>query len=84
MSRTPDWAHLMPLVDALVAGGNTAKDGGFRPNQGGVDCWMEEPLDLDLLAPLIGGDDQVSKITTSPDEVFCRHCWASIHGPAQQ
>jgi hypothetical protein len=78
----PEWAHLIRLVDALALAGGPPREGGFLISQGGADCWMTQPLDGPLVRRLVDGDAEAAKITVTPDEVFCRHCWASIHGPA--
>jgi len=54
--ESPAWLHLMKLVYALVASGNSVAGRGFTPNQGGWDCEMTAGLDLELLAPLIARD----------------------------
>jgi hypothetical protein len=76
----PEWAHLQPLVDALVAAGNEPVDGGFRANQGGTDCYMRDPLDYDVLRPLVAQDPHRDRISMSDDRVDCLHCWAGIGG----
>jgi hypothetical protein len=44
---------------------------------------MQGPLDMDVLAPLIESDDHPIEIVRDEDRVWCRHCWASIVGPAR-
>jgi hypothetical protein len=75
-----EWAHLQPLVDALVAAGNETRDGGFRPNQGGTDCYMRDPLDYDVLRPLVAQDPHRDRISMGDDRLDCLHCWAGIGG----
>ena len=76
----PEWAHLQPFVDALVAAGNEPLDGGFRPNQGGTDCYMRDPLDYDVLRPLVARDPHRDRISMGDDRLDCLHCWAGIGG----
>lgn len=76
------WQHLEPLVTALIDDGNRVVDGGFRPNQGGWDCWMRDPLNFDVLRPLIETDGRDIRMVRDEDAVHCLHCWASIRGPA--
>jgi hypothetical protein len=77
---TQEWRHLHALVDELVSTGNRLVR-GFQPNQGGCDCVMEQPLDLDRLRPLIAADEHADKIKLGKDRVDCLHCWAGILGP---
>jgi hypothetical protein len=74
-----EWAHLIPLVDALIAAGNSTEH-GFSPNQGGVSCTMTKPLNLELLRPLIAQDAHAAAISTGEDTIFCSHCWTDILG----
>jgi hypothetical protein len=73
-----DWSHLVPLVDALEAAGNSSA--GFHPNQGGTDCHMARPLDFAIVDSFVGTDPHDIAVDRENQEVACRHCWASIHG----
>lgn len=64
-----EWQHLTALVDALVSDGNEVTDGGFQPNQGGWDCWMAQPLNFDLLRPLVEGDGHEIRLMEGPSIV---------------
>ena len=79
--QSPAWLHLMKLVSALVASGNSVAGSGFTTNQGGWDCQMTGRLDLDVLAPLIAADGHDIRITPGEDRIDCLHCWAGISGP---
>ena len=78
----PDWWHLQRVIDALVLGGNETTD-GMLSNQGGFDCYMREPLDVSVIEGVLADDARRASITVTESEVFCRHCWASIHGPTR-
>ncbi len=80
MNREPGWAHLIPVVEALVERGNSAEESGFVPNQGGWDCSMAQPIDFDRVREVVDGDNRV-RLLDDRDEVFCAHCWSSIVGP---
>lgn len=77
------WDHLLPLVEALVSEGNEPIGEGFRPNQGGWDCEMRNPLDFDALRTLIDDDPHEIVVDWSGDRLDCRHCWAGIYGPGR-
>ena len=72
---------MLPIVDALRAAGNEPIYEGFHPTQGGWDCEMRLPLDLEKVKPLIAVNEQAVHLRLGPDEVLCRHCWASVLGP---
>lgn len=74
MTGEPPWSHLLPLVDALVAAGNTVISAGFAPNQGGFDCEMLRPLDFALVRPLARDDNRL-RLLVERDEIAC------LHGP---
>jgi hypothetical protein len=78
-----DWKHLVPVVDALIAAGNMTVSDGFRPNQGGWDCLMRDPLDLVILRPLVAADPHADKMTFASTGLDCLHCWSGIHAIAQ-
>jgi hypothetical protein len=79
VEKSAGWGHLVPYVDALVEAGNPTASDGFKPNQGGWDCWMREPIDLAILRPLMAVDPCADQIKLGPDGLDCLHCWASIH-----
>ena len=79
-----EWDHLLPLVAALVAGGNAALHGGFIPTQSGYECPMREPLDFDLLRRLVPADDKNVHLALNDDLLWCSHCWAAVYGSAHQ
>lgn len=78
---TAAWAHLVPLVSALERGGNAVVAQGFVPVEGGYECAMQDPLDFELLRPLVGANDKDVHLAESSGLVWCIHCWASIFGP---
>jgi hypothetical protein len=77
----PEWAHLVPFVDALVAAGNPTRYGGFKPNQGGTDCEMRKRIDFSVVRALAAADPHADRIGMSDGRIDCLHCWAGIHGP---
>jgi hypothetical protein len=76
-----DWRHLTRLVDALVANGNAVVGDGFSPTQGGYECEMAEPLDFNVLRPLVSAGDKSTHLSPESDLLWCSHCWASVFGP---
>ena len=79
VEQSADWDHLLPYVAALVNAGNPTVSDGFKPNQGGWDCWMREPIDLAILRPLIAVGPRADQIKLGPDGLDCLHCWAGNH-----
>lgn len=73
--------HLIRFVEALLDAGNECTTRGFEPDQGGWDCRMRDPLDWEVLTPLIPDDPHAEKIRVLSDSLGCLHCWASISGP---
>lgn len=73
-------AHLRELVAALTAAGNDVLDGGFRENQGGVDCSMRLPLDFEIVEAFVANDPHDIRVNRETEEVACMHCWTSIRG----
>ena len=76
----PEWSHLQRVIDELVSSGNATRD-GMQPNQGGFDCFMAQDFDQAVISAALVTDEHRAKITVTDTQVFCRHCWASIHGP---
>jgi hypothetical protein len=72
------------LLEALQANGNRPVGDWFMPNQGGWDCEMRQPLDLELLRPLVILDPHRSQIVVREDDLTCLHCWVSIRGPGSR
>jgi hypothetical protein len=52
----PEHAHLLSVVDALIAAGNNAAHGGFTLNRDGWDCEMEHPIDFAVVRAALNGD----------------------------
>ncbi|MEZ5268712.1 MAG: hypothetical protein R2789_09195 [Microthrixaceae bacterium] len=80
MAQDGEHAHLLVVV-ALAAAGNPAVNGGFTPNQGGWDCEMEQPIDLDIVRAALVGDDHDVRIDAEGGRIDCLHCWSGVHGP---
>lgn len=79
------WTHLLPIVDLLLAHGNTLArvdpDDGcpFWENKSGYQCTFSKPLDMDLinrhfiLPELTGYDPE-------DDSIFDQKNWMIIYG----
>ncbi|MFL6163726.1 MAG: hypothetical protein ACJ74U_16090 [Jatrophihabitantaceae bacterium] len=73
-----DWAHLLPLVDALRAAGTEIITDAFRADQGGWECEVRGPINLQVVRPLIKADEHREKIHGTDAGVDCLHCWSTI------
>ena len=74
------YENLVPILDALVAAGNIALDGGFVLDQGGWSSRLAEPIDVDLVRRLF---ELPASIVVSPehDTILDESTWVSIEGP---
>lgn len=48
--------------------------------EGGYECAMREPLDFELLRPLVVAGGKDIHLSESSDMLWCSHCWASVIG----
>jgi hypothetical protein len=77
--RPAEFAHLIAVLNALVEAGNVLVSDGFTPNQGGVDCYVRDPLDVAVINAVIADDPHRSKISVTDRALDCLRCWAGIH-----
>jgi hypothetical protein len=77
---TRPYANLLPILDALVAHGNSCLDGGFRLTQGGWECQLTRPIDFAIVAARFA---LPPSIDASPDydTILDRQSWCAIEGP---
>jgi hypothetical protein len=73
-----EWAHLLPLIDALRAAGAEILTDGFRANQGGWECDVRGSINLHVVRPLIKADEHREKIRGTEAGIDCLHCWSTI------
>jgi hypothetical protein len=74
------YATLVPVLDALVAAGNAAIDGGFLNSPGGWYCRLANPIDFDLLVETLVLPSSVDLIVDG-DTVLDRATWCAVLGP---
>jgi hypothetical protein len=74
----PAYAHLVPVVDALLTMGNRAP-AGFVLEKDGWLCQFEQPLDLEALRQLFTFPATVV-LSDQLDCVHCQNTWALIEG----
>ncbi len=77
------FANLLPLVDALLEGGNALVDDGFVPNPDGWRCRLTRPIDFDLVRDRFEIPDTI-QLSPEHDTILDRLTWCSIEGPAIQ
>jgi hypothetical protein len=84
-SRDPKrpYANLLPIVDMLIAHGNSFADGGFRLTQGGWECQLTMPIDFALVARSFSVP---ASIDASPDydTILDRQSWCASRDPAHE
>lgn len=78
-STGPEWQHLEKAVQEFVDGGNWVLDRGFRPTQGGWQCSLAQPLDVQI-GRRAAEVDMGLAFDEEQDELFCRHCWTVVAG----
>lgn len=74
------FANLLPLVDALLQGGNALQDDGFVRNPDGWRCRLVRPLDFSLIRRNFEVPDNV-ELSAEHDTVLDKLTWCSIEGP---
>lgn len=74
----PEWIHLNQVLARLVADGNSVRR-PFQPSQGGWWCAMSKPLNPVVSTSLVAEDPRL-EFVQAEDYIWCRHCWAAIHG----
>ena len=78
--KAKPYAHLEPIVDALIASGNQSMRAEcFYLDRDGWRCDLKEPIDFELLRARF---DFPKTITLSEplDKIFCRNSWIEIKG----
>jgi len=73
-----EWVHLLPLIDALRAAGTEILTDGFRASQGGWECEVRGPINIQIVRPLIEVDEHRDQIQGSDAGIDCLHCWSGI------
>ena|SRR5258708_5318338 len=74
------YSHLMPIVEALIAGGNhPVRAEIFYLDRDGWRADFKEPLDFQLLREKF---DFPETIILSPtmDKIYCKNSWVEIQG----
>jgi hypothetical protein len=74
------YANLQPIVDALVAAGNSCLSDGFQPSPDAWECRMAGPIDMALVAAMFTLPPNVVA-SASTDTVLDRNTWSVIEGP---
>jgi hypothetical protein len=75
--KPPEYWNLLPLVDFLVAHGNTTE--GFIGQQSGFNCYLSQPIDFDLLRAEVVLPAGVIA-SAERDQIFDPKSWATIWG----
>jgi hypothetical protein len=75
------YENLVPIVDALVAAGNTTVTRGFVNSQGGFYCQLAKPIDFDVVAREF---ELPASISLAPeyDTILDKLSWVAIIGAA--
>ena len=76
----PVYSHLEPIVDLLLRNGNSlAKDFRWGENRSGFYCFLQAPLDFDLIEKSFVIPESI-RLDRENNEINCDHTWASIKG----
>ena len=80
-----DYSHLLPIVEALLAAGNslepdTSTSAPFRPDQSGFYCPLVRPIAFVAVRHLTLRPEV--HLVEDDDYIWCEHCWAEIRGGA--
>jgi len=77
------YENLLPLVDALVAGGNrwTSPTGPFYRDRDGWRCDMEDALDFEMIEELFELPPSI-EVSPAYGTVLDRNTWVIIEGDA--
>ena len=76
----PVYSHLEPIVDLLLSNGNSlAKDYRWGENRTGFYCFLQAPLDFDLIEKSFAIPESI-RLDRENDVIECDHTWASIKG----
>lgn len=71
--------NLLPVVDYLAANGNSPRGGGFQPTQGGWECHMYNPLDLDSVRQQFRYPASIV-LSEEEDAIYDLTNWVAIRG----
>lgn len=86
-SDAEPYGPLAPIVELLLRSGNAltypdkqTKHKGFMPTQGGWTCYLDKPIDFELVA---NSFEFPAKVHLSRDEdtIFDERTWVAIEGP---
>jgi hypothetical protein len=73
-------AHLVPLLEALQAGGNHPVAQWFIPTDDGWGVWLRQRLDMRLVGAHLADDQLAAHVSVGEDEFRCDHCGVSVYG----
>jgi hypothetical protein len=74
------YANLLPIVQALVRGGNTQLDGGFVLGPGGWTCHLAKPIDFELVDRSFTLPATII-VSKEYDSIHDERSWTLIAGP---
>lgn len=87
MSKSDDasvpYAHLQPIVEALLSGGNESMyDDLFFLDKDGWRCDLKKSIDFDLIKSQFDLPGSIS-LSETHDSILCENTWIEIQGHGQ-
>lgn len=77
------YAHLQPIVDALLANGNVLRDGsGWHQDRDGWRCDLRDPIDFALVRERFALPKTI-RLSPADDAILCEISWIEIAGPGK-
>jgi hypothetical protein len=88
-SEAEPYRPLVPIVQLLLRSGNSLsydqqqQSSGFMPTQGGWVCYLNDPIDFDLVSTKFELPTKV-RLSRAEDTIFDERTWVTIEGPKQK
>jgi len=73
------YAHLEPIVDALIEDGNQLINTKFYTTRDGWRCDLEKPINFELLKEKFEFPKSI-ELLEEKDAIVCRNSWIEIRG----